>query len=273
MTEQGMLNVGMELLCIMVCGILLIHQIMIKTHRPMDRWFRLAIVYNMGMMLGDLADWMLPGARWTGARLCYLVGMTLYFACSGGLLFSFYAYIYYYWEDQVRLSSIWVKIGKAMMAVQVLLAVVSPFTGAFFTISEACLYQRGPLFFQSQVTAVVTYFMTFCIYVYAYRRMNLKEKCCFFFYLIIPLTAEIIQVSNYGIVLLNLAITMSFLLVNLFINTEMEARLRSSEQKLIRERMEALRELQLRQEKLVDETIHALSNTVEAKDRYTNGHS
>lgn len=273
MDAQRILKCGIEVICIIICLILLAHTFVIQTKREQDYWFRIALISNIGMMLGDLSDWILRGAQWSGAQYLFTYGIVIYFVSSGVVLCSFFAYIYTYLKQRISIPELFMKIVFAMMTVQLILSVITPFTGALFTISPQCVYKRGPFFPVAQLISAVVIGMTLILYLYSRNHLKRKEKIYFLLYLIIPSSALYIQVMNYGVALLNASLTLTFLLVNLFVTSELDDRLRKADIRLEQARVAVLEDHQRNQKMLVEQTIMALSNTVEAKDIYTNGHS
>lgn len=267
------MNCGIETLSILVCIILLIHQFTIKTRRETDKWFRTALVANIMMLLGDMADWLLSGSNWGGAEYVLTYAMAVYFAASGVLMFSFFSYIYLYLKQKIDLPEFMIKIAAFMMILQIFFAVVSPFTGAIYRINDQNIYERGPVFALSQITAVITFGMAFWIFISRWKAIGKKERIYFTMYLLAPTLSEFVQVKFYGVAALNVAVTLSFLLVNLFVTAELDEQVRMADQKMEFERMTALKKQQSIQSKILAQTILALSSAVEAKDRYTNGHS
>jgi len=273
MTPLRIMALGIEGLCIIICLILLVQMQLVKARRDTDRWFKLALFSNIGMLLGDMSDWLLSGADFPGAGALLSAGLTLFYASSGLVMFSFFAYIFHYMEGKGPQPRILLRIVQALAAVEVALALVSPFTGAIFVISEDNVYIRGPLFILSQLPAAVAFLLVALVYLHAWTAMNAKERTCFSMYLTLPVVGEVLQGLFYGIPALTISLTLAFLLVSMLINSEMDAQLRASQQRLEEERIRSLQALQDNQAKLTGEIIAALGSAVEAKDRYTNGHS
>lgn len=273
MTEFKLMNCGIEILCILFCIVLLTQRFVIKAKQDTDKWYKIAVVANIAMLLGDITDWTLSGIPGAHITFIYNFGMTVYFVSSGVLMFSFMAYIYSCFNHKAAQPKYVVRIGIAMMVTQIFFAVISPLTGAIFVILDNNVYSRGSLFFVSQLTAVVVFSMGFWLYIRNFKLLTVKEKIYFLLYLILPTVGEFVQAFSYGIAILNVAVTVSFLFVTLFVTSELEEQLRQSEEDLEQERLDALKKQQANQELLIEQTIMALSNAVEAKDRYTHGHS
>lgn len=273
-----LLNVIVESLCVVICGILVVQQCTIHhcgTHkkRNSDRWFLFSIYSNIVMMLGDLCGWVFSGIQGTAARVALFAGSTLYFASSGVLMYSFFAYYFTSISEKAKLPKWMLIISRILMAAQAALSLSSPIFGTIFTYDSENVYQRGSLFLLSQLTAVIEYIVVAYMLVLGWKWLNVKERIYFLTYVIIILISEAVQVMIYGLPLLNVAFTLSFLLVSLFINSEIDEQFHRAEIAMEDERIGLLEELKQTSEKLTEQTIFALSNAVEAKDRYTSGHS
>jgi len=274
MTPLRIMNLGMEGLCIIICFILLIQMQMVRARRDTDRWFKMALFSNIGMLLGDMSDWLLSGAGFSGAGALLSAGLTLFYAASGVVMFSFFAYIFHYMDGRGRTQPHFLlRIVQALSIMEVALALASPFTGAIFVVTQDNVYNRGPLFLLSHLPAAVTFLLVMLVYLRAWKAMSVKERTCFSMYLALPTLGELLQGLFYGVPALAVSLTLDFLLVSMLINSEMDAQLLDSQQRLKEERIRSLQALQDNQAKLTGEIIAALGGAVEAKDRYTNGHS
>lgn len=273
MDTLRIVNCALEGLCLCICLILYIQTHLVKDKRSTDKWFKAALVSSVGMLLGDMSDWGLSGAHFSGAHILLTIGLTLFYAASGVVMFSFFAYIFFYLKEKHSQPEILIRILTVLSAAQIVLALISPFTGAIFTITEENIYIRGHFFWLSQALPAAVILMMLWVYIRTWNVMNKKERVYFSLYMLLPFISVVIQNRFYGMAAFPIALTFTFLIVNVFLHSEMDEQLRSSEQLREEEHIQALQELQENQVLLTKETITALSNTVEAKDRYTNGHS
>lgn len=249
-------NCGVEAVCILISLILLIQLTLNKSKRETDRWYACGLVANIGMMFGDLCDWIYSGVMTEKAWFLIMAGSTVYFVASGVLMACFLSYVWLYMRRKTGSVQKWpLQISMGYMVVHTVLALLTPFFGFIFTVTEENRYVRGNLFFLSPLNAVVVFSACLYLIIVGWKKLNLREKIYFIMYLGFPVLAEIIQVTHYGVAVLNVAITVTFLLIISLIQAETDDQLREVE------------------DEFTDQIIVALSNAVEAKDRYTNGHS
>lgn len=256
MSTMRAMNCGVEAVCILISVILLIQLALRKRKRETDRWYACGLVANIGMMFGDLSDWVYSGVMTDLARSLIIAGSTVYFIASGILMACYLAYIYLYIRKrQVELQKWPLYISMGYMVVHTILALLSPMFGLIFYVSRENRYERGPLFFLSTLNGIIVFALCFYLIILGWKKLNAREKCYFVMYLAFPVVAETVQVTHYGVAVLNVAITITFLLIISLIQSETDDQLKAVE------------------EEFTNQIIVALSNAVEAKDRYTNGHS
>ncbi len=268
-----MVNFALEGLCILICAILFVQAQAVRSKRKLDRWFKLALPANIGLLLGDMSDWGLSGAQFSGAHPLLTAGLTLFYAAGSFVMCSFFVYVFFYMDEKRPQPRALLTAVTVATAAEMLLAFTSPLTGAIFQITAENTYVRGPLFLLGQIPPVCVVGLTLWLTGRTWRLLNRKERVYFGLYSVLPIAAELVQDAFYGLAALPITTTMIFLLVNVFIQSELDEQLRASERQLEQSRIQALEDLHRKQSELTVETITALSNAVEAKDRYTNGHS
>ncbi len=105
-------------------------------------------------------------------------------------------------------TPIYVGLGIALS-----LLCVSQFTGIYYIIDENNIYQRGPLFWLSQVVALVYMAMTL-VYLMKYGKyLQKKVRLAFIIYLVLPSIVLVVQIFFYGIYLLLMAIMISIMMM------------------------------------------------------------
>ena len=149
------------------------------------------------------------------------------------------------------------------------LVIISQFTGLYYTFDETNHYQRSPGFFIGLLipTAVLLIQLSVVIQYRKYLRPLLLVSLILFTTL--PLLAGLIQLKLYGLSLIN--ITTGFLssMLYLFALNDMNV----SVDKARRLEVAYLKEDSERIRKLFGQTAEALASAIDAKDRYTKGHS
>ncbi len=166
------------------------------------------------------------------------------------------------------------KIFKAVFVitvVDVLLIVVSQFTGIYYTFDEHNRYVRsaGPAYALSYILPVATMLILFSVILKNYNRLSKNISTSLLVFTLTPILASIAQYFLYGLSIDNIAIVATCVLLYLFALKDMDERL----DKANRIEIEYLKEEQKDMEELFVQTAEALASAIDAKDKYTHGHS
>lgn len=267
-------NTALESMSIVICVILLIYQMFERKSKSRSSyWFNAMIVFNIGMLCGDITDWMMGGVP---GKLSYYfqftVAIVLYFTFSGLLLFSLYGWIISSIKQKAKISPMWLSVGVLLSGLQCILAVTIPITKISY-IDANNYYARGNLFWLTQICPYTLYaFAAYLLIRYrkAFKRRELIYLCVF---ITIPLFAEFIQLVTYKYSTLNVAISLALIVIFAFIQSEREFEKEQELRVSVVDENRRLEEMQSFQENLSGQLIEVLCSTVEAKDNYTQGHS
>ena len=150
-----------------------------------------------------------------------------------------------------------------------LMAVVSHFTGLYYTFDENNIYQRGPGFLLCYLVPVLCPLMQY----YVIR----KYKKCFsrliyislVLYIFVPIVMGIIQIFTYGLSIVNMAMVLVSVFLYFFnfldINAEV---IRAHEIEV-----DVLHKEKLSMKRLFDQTVTAIVTAADKRDIFTEGHS
>lgn len=197
--------------------------------RRQKNWFLVMLISDMIMTLSDMTDWIFGGVPGTGAGIALTVGMVVYFASSGVFLASYTFYLLAYLNKPFCCVPAYISLAAG--GIQILFALISPWTGFFFSITPENVYQRGSLFLLSQLTAVVVYIVQIILIVRGSKGLLHREVLFLSGYIVIPVIGEVCQVLLYDIALLNVGATVAMLLVFINVQSSQELRVRDAEAK------------------------------------------
>ncbi len=240
-----------------------------------SKWFFGMVLSNILMTLGDMTDWMFSDVPGRGIHLVLWVGLILYFSSSAILMLTYTGYVISHIEGKsVQVPKALFRIGMVFAGVTVSFALTTPFTKWMFYISPGDNgYHRGDLILVTQTASYLIYFIAVYILIKYRRHLRRKELVFFWSYVIFPLIAQLVQITTYKIAAFNVTASFVLLLIFIFIQSEMKLEMEKKEHALKTIEMSHMEVLRGNQEHLIDQIITALSNTVEAKDVYTSGHS
>ena len=85
----------------------------------------------------------------------------------------------------------------ALFTTEVLMLVVSQFTGIFYYFDSSNVYHRGDLFWISQVTVICSAVINTLLIIFNRKILSKKEIMAFSVYIILPLVALTVQIFYY----------------------------------------------------------------------------
>lgn len=211
-----------------------------RTHDGMRRNFLMMCVFNFGMTVGDISNWTCEGfARpWFPAALW--LGTLLYWLCSSFLLLAFTAYLIEYLSLKVKVRPVYRRMAAVLCALHVAGILSSIWNGIFFTITPDNSYQRGDLFWLSQLIPFLMYAVDLLIFTAYRKRLPRKDFRILSSFIALPLAAEAVQMLYYGVALLNTGVTLGMLIIYINIQSEQELRLEQQEKELAQQRIEIM---------------------------------
>lgn len=159
----------------------------------------------------------------------------------------------------------------AMAVIDEILIIISQFTGLYYSFDEHNRYVRSPgyLYLLSYVMPVSMLIILLTVIIQNYNRLSRNISRSLLVFTIAPIVASIAQFFLYGLSLDNLAIVAASVLLYIFALKDMDERL----EKANRVEIEYLKEEQRNMQELFGQTAEALASAIDAKDKYTHGHS
>ena len=136
-------NIALDIFCIILSILPIVY--LISNHRyrqKLNQFFLGACISNVFMIAGDLPDWILSMTASVLERLVLSAATALYYAASAFVLYFFIRYIMEYLQMTGRAKKFCLLYAIVLCGVQVVFAIISPFTGSIFYITNSG-YQRG----------------------------------------------------------------------------------------------------------------------------------
>ncbi len=156
-----------------------------------------------------------------------------------------------------------------LFVIGTILIIATQFTGLYYTFDEHNNYQRAAGNTLSYVVPFLMALIQESVLIQYRDRLNRKLVYALEISIILPAFAAILQYYNYGISLISMTLVV---VVNVFYVYALTAL--GAEVGLARNReLEFYKEAQQRESAMFEETVEALAKAIDAKDRYTHGHS
>lgn len=139
-------NIVLDVYSVILAMILIVYLLSGKRYRQRLNLYFLGIaVSNVFMIIGDLSDWLFQSAAQSWEKRLLAAGSALYYTASAFVLYFFSCYITTYMQLKGRTKKVCLLSVAAVCGVQVMFALLSPFTGSFFYVTDEG-YQRGRCF-------------------------------------------------------------------------------------------------------------------------------
>lgn len=212
-----------------------------------------------------------------------VVANTIYFASSFYLSYSFLQYVEsYVWQNENGKTAI--LVNRIILLLQFVLLFFNMFFGCIFSFNENGKYTHGNLYIL--VYLIPLYYLCFTTHVLFKNRKLFKKKQLFSItaYIILCVTGPLLQLLFFSSVLLSVFTCSLGIMMILFsmetpdyqmlTNTLAELTdLRKSLQKEVKRQTKAAETRREKVERLSHQVILTLAKAIDAKDKYTKGHS
>ena len=199
-------------------------------------------------------------------RICN--GIVFFLNVFGPYLVTQYLKILYGPKESTK-SYFLLRICDVLFGVATILIIISQFTGLYYTFTDNNVYVRSSGFVISYIFPFLIIFIQIITIIQNKQKLGKNIVVLLLCCVSLPLLTAIIQVFIYGLSLINMAFACVVIIFHICtlieLNKEMDQiRQHEIEAYVLAEQREAL---------LFEETVESLSYAIDAKDKYTSGHS
>ena len=151
----------------------------------------------------------------------------------------------------------------------VVLLIYSQFTGLLYYFDGNNLYQRGPAHVLSYVCPFVMLFLQLSMVIQYRKRLSRIISLSLILNTAVPILAAVVQLRVYGLSLINMSIVGMAIFLYILVLVDLNDAIEIANKREI----EAFMLAQLNEHTMFEQTAEALANAIDAKDKYTHGHS
>ena len=163
---------------------------------------------------------------------------------------------------RLRAAKILALLGMAMV-------IISQFTGFYYTFDEMNRYQRAPGFLMCYLIPLSILLLQMSVIIQNFGKLSRSMRTSLLLFTSFSIIASVFQIFMYGVSLNNMTIVAMCALLYIFALQDMTRevdRARNLE-------IEFYKEEQKKEHTLFEQTAEALATAIDAKDKYTHGHS
>ena len=255
-----------------VCGVLVILTLMTKTLSPKRRHFLACLEAGaMFLLLFDRCAYIYRGdPSELGFWMVRISNFMVFFLT----LYELHC-VSLYLLDLLRSKGIVdvmpkrLYICEAFFTVGVILLVISQFTGLYYTFDANNTYSRAPGFVLCYIIPILIMAIQNSL-VLQYRK-ELGHRIAFplILFSVVPIIASILQLFAYGLSLVNMSMVGMTIILYLFVLIDLGETLEKAKQHEI----ELHKQEKEKEHDMFEQTAKALVSAIDAKDKYTHGHS
>lgn len=192
------LNVGIEMFAIMTGYMLFISCITDVQKSGTDlKWFIYLLNVTIWWAFTDACSWIIDGVP--ELRILDIIDNTILFLCT---TFSAYCFWRYLAGLLVLNKELEMRIDKLLtwvVKIAIVLRVVNLFTGMYFTVDAAGVYQRGPLYPISMISSVLPVIAVAAIAIKERKQLQTYQVVAAVLYIIAPIATTILTGLVYGL--------------------------------------------------------------------------
>ena len=187
------------------------------------------------------------------------------------LIYAFELYLIdlYKNEGQAEVIPKVLRVSKIIILFGEIMIIISQFTGIYYTFDDSNHYQRSSLYVISYIIPLVLMILNIIGIIQFIKKLSVLQKTSLLLFSFVPLIASVIQLFTNNVSLINITLVGLVVLLYIFSLVDMN----NAVDKANQQEIQLLKDGQKKMQLMFQETASALASAIDAKDKYTHGHS
>lgn len=262
-------------LMLIICGISGAVAFFLALSKSIDKerklYLILANLFSVLLMISDRAAYGFRGDTSFAATIIVRLSNFMTFAMILMILWAFNNYFQDICRDSpgINAASKRLKVCNYIILFGLFLLAGSQLTGLYYTIDENNVYHRAPGYFISFIIPVTVLIVQMTVAIQHRKHFRTRVFISLMLFTTLPIVAGFVQMPLYGFSLINLTTGFLTTMLYLFALGDMNYTVEHARQL----ELGLLKKENENSKKLFAQTAEALASAIDAKDKYTKGHS
>lgn len=267
-------NVQLDLMLV-ICGILGAVAFFLALSKSIDKerklYLILANLCSVLLMISDRAAYSFRGNTGLAASVIVRISNFLTFGMILMILWAFNNYFQDICREApgIKAASKRLKVCNYIILFGLFLLFASQLTGLYYTIDENNTYHRAPGYFISIIIPVTVLIIQLTVAIQHRKNFRTGVFISLLLFTTLPIVAGLVQIPLYGLSLINLTTGFLTTMLYLFALGDMNYTVEHARQLEV----DLLKKENENSKRLFAQTAEALASAIDAKDKYTKGHS
>ena len=267
-------NVQLDLMLV-ICGISGAVAFFLALSKSIDKerklYLILANLFSVLLMISDRAAYSFRGNTGLAASVIVRISNFLTFGMILMILWAFNNYFQDICREApgIKAALKRLKVCNYIILFGLFLLFASQLTGLYYTIDENNTYHRAPGYFISFIIPVTVLIIQLTVAIQHRKNFRTGVFISLLLFTTLPIVAGLVQIPLYGLSLINLTTGFLTTMLYLFSLGDMNYTVEHARQLEV----DLLKKENENSKRLFAQTAEALASAIDAKDKYTKGHS